>query len=219
MMTYARRFIAVSCVLVILQVSISKWLTAKNKEVLIIQHFQTSWLDEIAVLWPLSLRKAPQYSTPCSPNQALRTTQCNMNSKTLLSLELSNPTLIEESTFGNRGKTCSCYRFGYYCYYRGMFLAVVPMAGNVRARVPRDSKESKVTFKDRQLIEQYYFRLGDREVEQTTHYAFNSITNQMAIPHLAASLIAVAAAIALKQPQKIRCYRTLAREPKLSRAG
>ena len=87
---------------------------------------------------------------------------------------------------------------------------------DARARVPRDSKEFKETFKDRQIIEQYFSRLGDREVEQTSHYAFTAISNQMTIAHLSASLIAVAAAVILKQPDRIRCYRTFAR---LSKTG
>ena len=84
---------------------------------------------------------------------------------------------------------------------------------DARSRVPRDSKEFKETFKDRQIIEQYFSRLGDREVEQTSHYAFTAISNQMTTAHLSASLIAVAAAVILKQPGKIRCYRTFARWP------
>jgi len=97
------------------------------------------------------------------------------------------------------------------CYGCTKYLDVTKDA---RSRVPRDSKEFKETFKDRQIIEQYYSRLGDREVEQTTHYGFNAISNQMTIAHLSASLIAVAAAILLKQPDKIRCYRTFAQLPK-----
>lgn len=102
------------------------------------------------------------------------------------------------------------------CYGCTKYLDVTDDA---RSRVPRDSKEFKEIFKDRQIIEQYYSRLGDREVEQTTHYCFTAIRNQMTVAHLSASLIAVAAAILLKQPDKIRCYRTFARPPKLSRAG
>lgn len=102
------------------------------------------------------------------------------------------------------------------CYGCTKYLDVTDDA---RARVPRDNQEFKETFKDRQIIEQYFSRLGDREVEQTTHYEFNSIRNQMTIAHLSASLIAVAAAIVLKQPDKIRCYRTFSHLPKRSRAG
>jgi len=97
------------------------------------------------------------------------------------------------------------------CYGCTKYLDVTDDA---RSRVPRDSKEFKETFKDRQIIEQYFSRLGDREVEQTTHYSPTAISNQMTIAHLSASLIAVAATIVLKQPEKIRCYRTFARLPK-----
>jgi hypothetical protein len=93
------------------------------------------------------------------------------------------------------------------CYGCTKYLDVTDDA---RSFVPRDSKQFKQTFKHRQIIEQYYSRLGDREVEQTTHYGFTAISNQMTIAHLSASLIAVAAAIILKQPERMRCYRTFA---------
>ncbi len=102
------------------------------------------------------------------------------------------------------------------CYGCTKYLDVTDDA---RARVPRDSKEFKKTFKGRQTVEQYFSRLGDRELEQTTHYSFTAISNQMTIAHLTASLIAVAAAIHLKQPDKIRCYRTFADPPQLYRTG
>jgi len=102
------------------------------------------------------------------------------------------------------------------CYGCTKYLDVTDDA---RSRVPRDSREFKEIFKDRQIIEQYFSRLGDREVEQTTHYCLTAIRNQMTIAHLSASLIAVAAAIILKQPDKIRCYRTFAHPPKLRWTG
>ena len=52
--------------------------------------------------------------------------------------------------------------------------------------------------------------LSDREVEQTTHYALNSVRNQMTLAHIAHSLVAVAAALLLDAPEKIRCFRTFA---------
>ena len=79
--------------------------------------------------------------------------------------------------------------------------------------MPRDSKEFKDTLKDRESVEQYFARLGDREAEQTTHYALKTVRNQMTIAHLTASLIGVAAAILLKEPEKMRCYRTFAQMP------
>lgn len=102
------------------------------------------------------------------------------------------------------------------CYGCTKYLDVTDDA---RARVPRDTEQFKQIFKDRQAVEQYYSRLGDREVEQTTHNKFNAISNQMTIAHLSASLVAVATAIALKQPEKIRCYRTFFHPPKLSQSG
>ena len=102
------------------------------------------------------------------------------------------------------------------CYGCTKYLDVTDDA---RSRVPRDSKEFKQTYKDRQIIEQYFSRLGDREVEQTTHYGFTAIANQMTIAHLSASLIAVAASVILKQPDKIRCYRTFAWARGQPRAG
>ena len=75
-------------------------------------------------------------------------------------------------------------------------------------------KEYKQVFKGRHIVEQYFARLGDREVEQTTHYSLNSIKNQMTIAHLTASLIAVAAVTLLGRSDKIRCYRTFAEPAK-----
>ena len=102
------------------------------------------------------------------------------------------------------------------CYGCTKYLDVTDDA---RARVPRDSREFKETFHDRQSIEQYFARLGDREVEQTTHYSLKSVRNQMSIAHMCQSLVAVTAAILLKQPEKMRCYRTFAQPPKKRMTG
>ena len=99
------------------------------------------------------------------------------------------------------------------CYGCTKYLDVT---NDARSQVPRDSKEYKKTFRGRQVVEQYFARLGDREAEQTTHYSLTSIKNQMTIAHLTASLIAVAAATLLDRTDKIRCYRTFAQ---LSRTG
>ena len=78
--------------------------------------------------------------------------------------------------------------------------------------MPRDSFTYKKTYKLRTEVERYFSRLGDREVEQTTHYKMRSIQNQMTIAHLSLSLVAFAAAILMNKPDKIRCYRTFALE-------
>jgi len=88
----------------------------------------------------------------------------------------------------------------------------VDITDDARARVPRDSITYKQTYKLRTEVERYFSRLGDREVEQTTHYDMRSIKNQMTIAHLSLSLIAYAAGVIMKQPDKIRCYRTFARD-------
>jgi hypothetical protein len=95
----------------------------------------------------------------------------------------------------------------------------VDVTDDARSRVPRDSKEFMEIFRHRQAVEQYFSRLGDREAEQTTHYSYTAISNQMTIAHLTASLIAVAAAIHRKEPDKIRCYRTFADGHQLCRTG
>jgi len=80
---------------------------------------------------------------------------------------------------------------------------------DARNRVPRNSTLFKETFNKRIIVEQYFSRLGEREVEQTTHYKLRSVKNQMTIAHLSQSLIAPAA-VQLQRPKKIRCYRTFA---------
>ena len=80
---------------------------------------------------------------------------------------------------------------------------------DARSRVPRNSTFFKETHKKRIVVEQYFSRLGEREVEQTTHYKLRVVKNQMTIAHLSMSLIALAAA-QLQCSDKIRCYRTFA---------
>lgn len=84
---------------------------------------------------------------------------------------------------------------------------------DARSEVPRDTDFFKETYKLRITIEQYFSRLGDREAEQTTHYKLRIVQNQMTIAHLSMSLVAAAAALLLKQPDKIRCFRTFAELP------
>ena len=92
------------------------------------------------------------------------------------------------------------------CY--GCTAYVVP--DDIRAEVPRQSKFFADTYAKRTEVERYFSRMGDREVEQTTHFRYRSIRNQMTIAHLTLALTAVAAALVLKQPGKIRCFRSFA---------
>jgi len=93
------------------------------------------------------------------------------------------------------------------------------ITNDAHSQVPRDSKLFKDTFNLRTEVERYFARLGNREAEQTTHYKLRSVQNQMTIAHLSLSLVACAAALLLKQPEKIRRYRTLANHFILSRAA
>ena len=80
---------------------------------------------------------------------------------------------------------------------------------DARKRVPRNSPIFDKMYRKRIVIEQYFSRLGEREVEQTTHYRLRGVKNQMTIAHLSHSLVALAA-VHLQRPDKIRCYRTFA---------
>lgn len=120
------------------------------------------------------------------------------------------PLKTSKKTAAQYGNTCPAHHASFdtgKCYGCTKYLDVT---NDARAQVPRDSKEYRETFKGRQVVEQYFARLGDREVEQTTHYSLTSIKNQMTIAHLTASLIALAAATLMDRKNKIRCYRTFA---------
>jgi len=90
--------------------------------------------------------------------------------------------------------------------------AYVDLAGEPRAQAlaKRQSKRFKETFNLRTEVERYFSRLGPREVEDTTLYNYRAIRNQMSIAHLSLNLVAVAAAIVLRQPDRIRCCKTFA---------
>ena len=93
------------------------------------------------------------------------------------------------------------------------------ITNDARSQVPRDTNWFKKNFSLRIVVEQYFSRLGDREVEQTTHYKLRSVKNQMTIAHLSMSLVACAAALLMKRPERIRCHRTFARRDRMHRAA
>ncbi len=88
--------------------------------------------------------------------------------------------------------------------------AYIDITDDARSQVPRQSKFYENTYKNRTEVERYFSRMGDREAEQTTHFCYRSIRNQMTIAHISLSLVAYASAIILKQPDKIRCFKSFA---------
>ena len=90
--------------------------------------------------------------------------------------------------------------------------AYVDVNGEARLKVARHSKNYQDTFDLRTEVERYFSRLGPRECEELSIYKYRAIQNKMTIAHLTLNLVAVAAAIILEQPEKIRCYKTFADE-------
>ena len=88
--------------------------------------------------------------------------------------------------------------------------AYIDITDDCRKQVPRESKRYKDSYKTRTEVERYFSRLGPREVEEVSQYKYRSIRNQMTLAHLSLSLTAIAAAIVLERPDKIRCYKTFA---------
>ena len=88
--------------------------------------------------------------------------------------------------------------------------AYIDITDDNRSRVPRESKRYKNTYKERTSVERYFASLGPRDIEEIASYKYRSVRNQMTIAHLTLSLTAIAAAVVLKQPDKIRCYKTFA---------
>lgn len=88
--------------------------------------------------------------------------------------------------------------------------AYIDTTDDCRKQVPRESKRYKNNYKTRTEVERYFSRLGPSEVEEVAQYKYRSIRNQMTLAHLSLSLTALAAALILKRPDKIRCYKTFA---------
>jgi hypothetical protein len=88
--------------------------------------------------------------------------------------------------------------------------AYIDITDDYRKQVPHESKRYKDRYKERTGVERYFSRLGPREVEEVSQYKYRSIRNQMTLAHLTLSLTAVAAALVLERPDKIRCYKTFA---------
>jgi hypothetical protein len=88
--------------------------------------------------------------------------------------------------------------------------AYIDITDDCRKQVPHESKRYKDICKRRTEVERYFSRLGPREIEEVSHYKYRSIRNHMTLAHLSLSLTALASALILKRPDKIRCYKTYA---------
>jgi len=137
-------------------------------------------------IWTEGLRKRAKFRCPIKMSRKIA-------QKYPEGCPIANPKFIEGKKYG-----CTKYR---------------DITDDARANVPRDTEYFKKIYNIRTEVERYFARLGDREVEQTTHYKLRSVQNQMTIAHLSMSLVAYAAALLLKHPEKIRCYRTFAKIP------
>jgi hypothetical protein len=97
--------------------------------------------------------------------------------------------------------------------------AYIDPKGQARARVARQSKRFKDIYSRRTVVERYFARLGPREFEDVTITNYRSVRNLMTIAHLTNNLVAVAAAIIIDRPDKMRCYKTFADTSNLARAS
>jgi transposase len=79
---------------------------------------------------------------------------------------------------------------------------------DARARVQRDTPRFKKLYAKRIVVEQTFSRLQELEIEDARHYGLTAIRNANTIDYLALALVALAA-VRMKKPHKIRCYRTL----------
>jgi len=143
-------------------------------------------------IWTEGLRKRIKFRCPIKVRQKI-------------AKQYNNECPIKHSLFSGK-KAYGCTKY-------------LDITNDARSNVPRDSNLFKTTFNLRTEVERYFARLGDREAEQTTHYKLKSIKNQITIAHLSMSLIAYTAAIFINQPDKIRCYRTFARQSSLCLTG
>jgi hypothetical protein len=134
-------------------------------------------------------------------------------------LKFRCPLKISKKTAIQYNHTCPANHSSFNTGKRYGCTQYLDVTDDARSRVPRDSKEFKETFKQREFVEQYFARLGDREAEKTTHYSLKTVRNQMTIAHLTASLVGVAAAILLKEPEKMRRHKTFAQLPRQRRTG
>lgn len=100
------------------------------------------------------------------------------------------------------GCPCNNPKFnGYGC------TAYQDLTDDARSRVQRDTPRFKKLYAKRFVVEQTFSRLQELEIEEARHYSLTAIRNANTIDYLALALVALAA-VRMKRPEKIRCFRT-----------
>lgn len=81
------------------------------------------------------------------------------------------------------------------------------LTDDARSRVQRSTPRFESLYAKRFVVEQTFSRLQELKIEEARHYALTAIRNANTIDYLALALVALAA-VKLKKPEKIRCFRT-----------
>ena len=99
---------------------------------------------------------------------------------------------------------CPCHnpKFnGYGC------TAYEDLTDDARSKVQRGTPRFIKLCAKRTVVEQTFSRLQEMLIEEATHYSLTAIRNANTIDYLALALVALAA-VKMKKPEKIRCFRT-----------
>lgn len=100
------------------------------------------------------------------------------------------------------GCPCNNPKFdGYGC------TAYQDLTDDARSRVQRDTPRFNKLYAQRFVVEQTFSRLQELQIEEARHYSLTAIRNTNTIDYLALALVALAA-VRMKLPDKIRCFRT-----------
>jgi len=78
---------------------------------------------------------------------------------------------------------------------------------DARSKVQRDTPRFIKLYAKRFVVEQTFSRLQQLQIEEARHYSLTAIRNANTIDYLALALVALAA-VRMKLPDKIRCFRT-----------
>ena len=100
------------------------------------------------------------------------------------------------------GCPCNNPKFnGYGC------TAYQDLTDDARSKVQRDTPRFNQLYAKRIVVEQIFSRLQELEIENARHYSLTAIRNSNTLDYLALALVALAA-VRMKKPKKIRCFRT-----------